>query len=74
MEELETEIKVGEFLHTVEYDYPNFHLRMHCYWCEIVSGKLELKEHEAAKWLRYDELHSVDWLLADIEVVERIVL
>ena len=74
MEELETDIKVGEFLHTVEYDYPNFHLRMHCYWCEIVSGKLELKEHEAAKWLRYDELHSVDWLPADIEVVERIVL
>ena len=71
-EELDTEIKVGEFLHTVEYDYPNFHLYMDCFLAEVVSGDLVLKEHEAAKWLTMDELDSVDWLPADVEVVEQI--
>ena len=71
-EELATEIKVGEFLHTVEYDYPNFHLSMDCFLAEVVSGDLVLKEHEAAKWLTMDELDSVDWLPADVEVVEQI--
>ena len=71
-EELDTEIKVGELLHTVEYDYPNFHLSMDCFLAEVVSGDLVLKEHEAAKWLTMDELDSVDWLPADVEVVEQI--
>lgn len=71
-EELNTEIRVGERIGTVEYDYPKFHLSMDCFWCEIVQGMLELKEHEAAKWLTKDILHSVEWLPADVEVIERI--
>lgn len=71
-EELNTEIQVGERIGTIEYDYPNFHLSMDCYWCEIVQGMLELKEHEAAKWLTKDTLHSVEWLPADAEVIEKI--
>lgn len=70
-EELNTEIKVGELLGTVEYDYPDFHLYMQCFLCEIVSGELELLEHEAAKWLGKDELESVEWLPADVELVWR---
>ena len=70
-EELETEICVDEFLCTVEYDYPKFHLTMHCYWCHIESGSLTLNEHEAARWLTRDELGSVKWLPADVEVVEK---
>lgn len=69
-EELDTEIVVNELLHTVEYDYPEFHLTMHCYFCEVVSGELELKEHEAAKWLEKNELDSVQWLPADQEIIE----
>ncbi len=69
-EELATEIKVGELIQTVEYDYPNFHLSMDCFWCEIVSGILELKEAEAAKWLTKDTLDSVAWLPADQGLVE----
>lgn len=69
-EELDTEIEVGEFIQTVEYDYPQFHLTMHCYWCTVVSGKLVLKEHEDAKWLTKDELDSVEWLPADEELIE----
>lgn len=72
-EELDTEIKVGELLHTVEYDYPTFHLSMDCFWAEIVSGELVLKEHDAAKWLTMDELNLVEWLPADVEVVEALV-
>ena len=64
-EELDTEIEVGKLVDTVEYDYPNFHLTMHCYLCTIKSGKLILKEHEAAKWLTKENLDSVDWLPAD---------
>lgn len=71
-EELNTEIKVGELLGTVEYDYPDFHLYMQCFLCEIVSGELELLEHEAAKWLGKDELESVEWLPADVELVEKL--
>ena len=69
-EELDTEVEVGDLLGTVEYDYPTFHLSMQCFLCRIKSGRLNLKEHEAARWLAEDELDSVDWLLADIEVLE----
>lgn len=71
-EELDTEIKVGDLIDTIEYDYPTFHLSMDCFWCEIVSGDLVLKEHEAAKWLKKDELDSVEWLPADITLIEKI--
>lgn len=72
MEELETEITVGELIDTIEYDYPTFHLSMDCFWAEIVSGDLVLTEHEAAKWLTKDELDSVEWLPADITLIEKI--
>ena len=64
-EELDFEIEVGRLIDTVEYDYPEFHLSMRCYWCEIKSGDPVLKEHEAARWLSDDELFDVDWLPAD---------
>ena len=69
-EELETEIVVGELIDTIEYDYPTFHLSMDCFWVEIVSGDLVLKEHEVAKWLTKDELDSVEWLPADIGLID----
>ncbi len=71
-EELDTDINVEEYIGTVEYDYPTFYLSMRCFRCTIESGSLILKEHEAAKWLKMDELDSVDWLPADIEVVKMI--
>lgn len=71
-EELDTEIQVGKLIETIEYDYPKFHLSMDCFWCEIMQGGLELKEHEAARWLSKEELYSVDWLPADVGVVERV--
>lgn len=71
-EELDTEIRVGELVDTVEYDYPNFHLTMHCFLCTIQSGDLVLKEHEAAKWLTKDTLDSVDWLPADKGLIEKL--
>ncbi len=71
-EELDTEILVGDFIDTIEYDYPTFHLSMDCFWCQIVSGDLVLKEHEAAKWLTKEKLDSVDWLPADITLIEKI--
>lgn len=71
-EELSAEISVDEFLCTVEYDYPQFHLSMHCYLCSLVTEALHLNEHEAAKWLSKDELNSVKWLPADLEVIEEI--
>ena len=71
-EELDTEIEVGELLDTVEYDYPNFHLTMHCFLCTIKSGDLVLKEHEAAKWLTKETIDSVDWLPADKGLIEKI--
>lgn len=72
MEELETEIRVGELLDTIEYDYPSFHLSMDCFWAEIISGNLILKEHEAAKWLTKNELDSVEWLPADVTLIDKI--
>ena len=71
-EELETEISVGELIDTIEYDYPTVHLSMDCFWAEIVSGDLVLTEHEAAKWLTKDELDSVEWLPADITLIDKI--
>ncbi len=71
-EELDTEIEVGELVETVEYDYPGFHLTMHCFLCTICSGALVLKEHEAARWLTREELDDVDWLPADVKVVEKL--
>lgn len=73
-EELETEICVGKLIDTIEYDYPTFHLSMDCFWCEIISGELVLKEHEAAKWLDKKNLYSVDWLPADVSLIEKISL
>ena len=71
-EELDTEIEVGDYLETVEYDYPAFHLSMDCFFCTIKSGELVLKEHEAAKWLTAETLDSVDWLPADRGLIETI--
>lgn len=71
-EELDTEIRVGELIETIEYDYPAFHLSMDCFWCEIVEGSLELREHEAARWLDRESLYSVDWLPADIGLIGKI--
>jgi 8-oxo-dGTP diphosphatase len=72
MEELDTEIKVGELIDTVEYDYPTFHLSMDCFWAEVKAGHLELKEAEAAKWLTKNQLDSIDWLPADILLIDQI--
>lgn len=71
-EELSTEIRVDEFLCTVDYDYPTFHLTMHCYLCSLLTGALHLNEHKAARWLEISELGSVKWLPADVEVVEKL--
>ena len=72
IEELDTEVSVGELMDTVEYDYPQFHLSMDCFWCQIVRGNLVLKEQEAARWLTKDELNNVEWLPADITLIEKI--
>lgn len=72
-EELETKIVLERLVQTVEFDYPKFHLKMHCFWCHIESGSLVLKEHEAAKWLSMNNLDSVEWLPADIIVVKNII-
>lgn len=74
MEELDTEIEIGELIDTIEYDYPTFHLSMDCFWCEIMKGDLVLKEHEAARWLDKENLYSVEWLPADMSLIERIAL
>lgn len=71
-EELDTEVEVKELLDTVEYDYPNFHLSMDCFICSIKSGDLVLKEHEAAQWLKKETLDSVDWLPADLGLIDKI--
>ena len=68
-EELAIDVNVDDFLCTVDYDYPTFHLTMHCFYCSVIGGELTLLEHEAAKWLKTTELHSVNWLPADVEVV-----
>lgn len=72
MEELDTEIKVGKLIDTIEYDYPAFHLSMDCFWCEIVKGELVLKEHEAARWLTREQLGEVEWLPADVTLIEKV--
>ena len=72
MEELDTQIEVGELLDTVEYDYPKFHLSMDCFLCTIKSGHLVLKEHEAARWLTRETLDSVDWLPADQSLIGKL--
>lgn len=71
-EELDADILVGDLIDVVEYDYPNFHLSMNCYWCELKSEHVELKEHEDAKWLVREELTTVDWLPADITLIKKI--
>ncbi len=71
-EELDTEIAVGPLFDTVEYDYPDFHLSMDCFICEVISGNLVLKEHEDARWLSVDMLNTVDWLPADQELVRKL--
>ncbi len=73
-EELGADIIVGDLIETVEYDYPSFHLSMDCFWCELISEEIELKEHEDAKWINKDELKTVDWLPADEELIGNIVL
>ncbi len=72
MEELDTEIVVGDLIDTIEYDYPKFHLSMDCFWCTLVKGNLILKEHEAARWLDKDTMDSVNWLPAEITIIEKI--
>ena len=69
-EELETRIVIERFVRTIEWDYPTFHLIMHCYWCRVESGGLRLLEHEAARWLSKYELHSVNWLPADLQLLD----
>ena len=71
-EELDTEIQVGDYLTTIEYDYPEFHLSMMCYWATVLKGRLVLKEHEAARWLTKEELRSINWLPADKMIIEMI--
>ena len=72
MEELDTEIAVGELIDTIEYDYPKFHLSMDCFWCEVIKGDLVLKEAEDAKWLTKNQLREVEWLPADVTLVDKI--
>lgn len=71
-EELDTRISVGDFIKTIEYDYPTFHLSMDCFWCEVADGELKLLEAEDAKWLAKDALYSVQWLPADITLIDKI--
>lgn len=71
-EELDTEIEVNAYMDTVEYDYPTFHLSMDCYWCTVKQGHLVLLEHEASKWLNAEELNSVEWLPADLILIDQI--
>ena len=71
-EELNADIEIGELIDVIEYDYPEFHLRLQCFWCTIISGKIILKEHEAARWLTKDTLDSVEWLPADLQLIQKI--
>ena len=71
-EELDTEIEVGDLIDTIEYDYPTFHLSMQCFWAEVISGHLELKEAEAARWLTADTIDSVEWLPADRALLQKL--
>ena len=69
-EELESKIEIEQLVSTIEWDYPKFHLTLHCYWCHVESGSLTLKEHEAARWLSKNELNSVEWLPADWKIID----
>lgn len=71
-EELETEIKVGELIDTIEYDYPTFHLSMDCFWCEVISGELKLLEAEDARWLTKETIYSIKWLPADENLIDKV--
>lgn len=71
-EELDAKIRVGELFDTIEYDYPNFHLSMKCFLCSLISDQLTLREHEAAKWLTKENLSSVEWLPADITIIDKL--
>ena len=71
-EELDTTIRIGDLIETVEYDYPDFHLSMDCFWCEVIEGNLVLLEAQEARWLTKEELGSVKWLPADLGLIERI--
>ena len=71
-EELETRIVVERLVRTIEWDYPQFHLTMHCFWCRVESGILTLKEHEAARWLSASQLDSIEWLPADLQIIDDI--
>ena len=71
-EELETQIKIEKHVTTIEYDYPTFHLTMHCYWCSLVGSQPTLLEHEAARWLPKDQLRSVNWLPADLSILDKL--
>ena len=73
-EELDVKIEVGDLIDTIEYDYPSFHLSMDCFWCNITEGEITLKEAENARWLCKDELYSVDWLPADMKLIEKLEL
>lgn len=73
-EELDVKIKVGDLIDIIEYDSPSFHLSMDCFWCIVTDGEITLKEAEDARWLSKDELYSVDWLPADMELIEKLVL
>ena len=71
-EELETRIVIERFIRTIEWDYPQFHLTMHCFWCRVESGALTLKEHETARWLSTNQLNSVNWLPADLQLLDEL--
>ncbi len=71
-EELDVKIEVGDLIDTIEYDYPSFHLSMDCFWCIVTDGEITLKEAEDARWLSKDELYSVNWLPADVELIKKI--
>ena len=71
-EELDTTIRIGELIETIEYDYPDFHLSMDCFWCEVIEGNLVLLEAQEARWLTKDDLDSVKWLPADLGLIDRI--
>lgn len=71
-EEIDVKIEIGDLIDTIEYDYPSFHLSMDCFWCNVTEGEITLKEAEDARWLSKDELYSVDWLPADMKLIEKI--
>lgn len=71
-EELDTTVDVGEYIDTIEYDYPSFHLSMECYWCTVREGRLTLLEHENARWLDRDSLLTVEWLPADLVIIDKV--